>query len=449
MQVSGKTRLVIRLQNAAFYVLLLGAVSLGAWLSAQHRWQSDWTAAARNTLSESSQQVLNQMPEPINLTVYLGQADATRQAIVDLVARYQRHKSDISLEFINPETSPSSARELGISSGGEMIISYQGREQRLQNLSENTLTNALQRLLRSRERWVVFLSGHGERNPNGKANHDLEQFAAQLRQRGLQVRALNLVATPKVPDNTDLLVIAGPQVAYLPGEVAELRAYLSAGGNLLWLTDPNTRPGLDALWADIALQRLPGVVVDAATQLLQVPTPDFALVTDYPAHPITQDFVTMTLFPQAAGLEVGESGIWQVTPLLQTLSRSWTETGTITGEVRFDEDSDERVGPIVLGVTLERRQAGSGEQRIVVVGDGDFLSNAYLGNGGNLELGVNMINWLNGEDELVKVERARARDVSLALSQTASALIGLGFLLFLPLALLAGGFTLWWRRRRR
>ena len=89
------------------------------------------------------------------------------------------------------------------------------------------------------------------------------------------------------------------------------------------------------------------------------------------------------------------------------------------------------------------------EQRIVVIGDGDFLANAYLGNGGNLNLGLNIINWLSGNDQLINIPAKTATDTTLALSNIAMVLIFIGFLLLLPFSLFTIGAIIWYKRRGR
>ena len=88
-------------------------------------------------------------------------------------------------------------------------------------------------------------------------------------------------------------------------------------------------------------------------------------------------------------------------------------------------------------------------QRIIVIGDGDFLSNTYLGNAGNLGLGLNMVQWLSHDDATLNIRIKSAPDTSLVLGEVAQAVIGLGFLLGLPALLLLSGIIIWLLRRRR
>ncbi|QKQ25769.1 hypothetical protein HUE57_05325 [Candidatus Reidiella endopervernicosa] len=88
-------------------------------------------------------------------------------------------------------------------------------------------------------------------------------------------------------------------------------------------------------------------------------------------------------------------------------------------------------------------------QRAIVIGDGDFLSNSYLGNGGNLDLGLAMVEWLSHDDALITIRSRTASDTTLELSNTAMAVIGVGFLLVVPVGLLGVGLGIWLKRRKR
>lgn len=458
MEINRKTRLQFRIQNLIFVMLFLAVIGLLAWLSHRYAYESDWTATGRHTLSDTSIAVLSRIEGPVQITAFAGKQ--LQAPIKDFVRRYQKHKSDIELAFVDPNLEPDITRSMGITVEGEMVISYQGRSEHVTNPKEETITNSLQRLLRSQEKKLVFLSGHGERRPDGQANHDYGAFTGYLASKGIKAISHNLNEQPAIPADTAVLVIAGPQIDYLSGEVELIRAYLAQGGNLLWLHDPGRLYNLDELAADLRLQFIKGVIVDPTTQLLGISDPSFALVTRYEQHPITRDFGFMTLFPRASGIKFNGDQTWTALSFLQTIDRSWAEIGQMQGVVEFDAGQD-TPGPLTIGISLtrplpstdtttaENTPTTSAEQRVVVVGDGDFLSNAYLGNQGNQELGYNIINWLSHDDNFIAIPVRTAPDTELRMSETGWSILGLFFLIILPVVLLVSGVVIWLRRRKR
>jgi ABC-type uncharacterized transport system involved in gliding motility auxiliary subunit len=492
MKINRKTHLEIRLQNIVFSLLFLAVVGLLAWLSTRYSAQFDWTAGSRMTLSEASRKVLDIVKGPVTITAYARETPQLRQKIREQIGRYIRYKKDLTLDFINPDTQPDKVRELGIAVDGELVIQYQGRTEKIQDPTESALSNALQRLLTAEERHVVFVAGHGDRAPEGQANHDLGQFGEELKRKGIVVSTVNLAVTSKIPENAHVLVLAGPQTKLLPIEISLLQDYVKKGGNLLWLVDPGDLHGLEPLAQQLGIKFLPGIVVDASTQLFGINDPTFALVAEYPPHPITSNFETMTIFPSVVALEKEEGGEFEGEALLSTLERSWNETGPIEGKIQFDAHQGERQGPLDIGYALIRqvqpeiiakaeapknqaevspkkdsRQSSETqqktetaldekpteqkprEQRIVVLGDGDFLANAYLGNGGNLNLGLNMIHWLSQNEAFINVPAKAALDQKLELAPVSQGLIAIGLLIVLPLFLFGTGATIWFQRRRR
>jgi len=467
MLVTHKTHRQAQIQHAIFLILLLSITGTLAWLSTRYNFETDLSESGRNTLSEASTALLNQLEDPVSITSYATEDENIRTSVTSIIKRYQRYKSDVSLLFVNPDLIPDEIRTLGIKLNGELLIEYQGRREQLKNISEQSVTNALQRLARSGERWLVFLDGHGERKAHGKANHDLGTWVQQLESKGFKAQAHNLANTPQFPANTKILVLAGPQVNLLPGEVNLIKQYVSEGGNLLWLMDPGDQHGLSPLANDLGISFNAGTIVDPTTQMLGLSDPRFALVANYATHEITKNMESLTLYPKAIGLKLIPPPGWTSHDLLRTDKRSWSETGKITGSVQFNSDTDV-AGPLTIGMALTRNipssESQTGEdqspitkppvstskmQRIVVIGDGDFLSNAYLGNGGNLKMGVNIINWLAHDDNFIDIPVKITSDKNLQLSPMAQGIIGIGFLLVIPLAFAGAGFYIWWSRRKR
>ncbi len=461
MRINNKIRIQLRLQNVLFLLLLLTIIGLLGWLSQRYSYQADWTANRRNTLSEASIKLLKRMPGSIHITAFASDSQLlpTRRKIRGLIERYQRNKPDIRLHFVNPNTEPDRVRSEGITVDGELIVEYQNRREHIKKLNEETLTNTLQRLLRSSEQKIVFISGHGERKPHGKANQDYSLFIKGLASKGIRASSLSLNNKPEIPADTSMLVIASPQVNYLPGEVNILLNYLKKGGNLLWLHDPGSVHGLGRLAKSLGISFVPGTIVDPTTQMLGISDPSFALVTHYGHHPVVAGFNYMTIFPHAAGLDQFEVNNWKATVLLQTVARSWSETSKLEGNISFDKGSD-TPGPLVIGFALTRPQPNGdktsrksdskGEkQRVIVLGDGDFISNTYLGNQGNQDLGYNIINWLSHDDNFISIPATTAHDTQLVLAKRTWALLGLVFLIVLPVILLTSGMVIWLKRRKR
>ena len=287
------------------------------------------------------------------------------------------------------------------------------------------------------------------------ANFDLQQFARRLGKKGIQVQTVNLTQTTSIPDNTDVLVIADAKTALLPGEMKLVTQYIANGGNLLWLNEPGEENPLTPLIEQFDMEFLPGVIVDPSTRLLGLDRVDYALAADYPRHAITTGITSVTLYPTAQALDfIGDKDSqWLAEAIVQSHQRTWNETGPLAGQITRGDNPGEQAGPLTIVYALSRSvQHDDGKlqtQRIVISGDSDFLSNRFIGNGDNLNLGLNMIDWLGHDDDLIAVTPASAIDTHLNLSAQQQLFIAVFFVLVLPLLLLASGIRIWLVRRRR
>lgn len=450
MQLTRRLRWQLATQSGVFVVLLALLVALLAYFAREYRAEYDVTRGARNTLSAATLGALKQLQGPVTVTAYAIRQDSSgsnvHKTIEERLRAYQRAKPDLQLQLIDPREQPKLAAEAGLRTPNALLLEYQRRSEQipLAEFSEQAFANALLRLARGANNLVLWLDGHGERKLDGLANHDLGAFGHRLREKGFSIASLNLGLAQEVPENAALLVLTQPQVELQPAEAEKLLRYIERGGNLLWLIDTEPLRGLQPLAEKLGLVLTPGTVVDPALAPRSGP-PVFAVAANYARHPVVGALQYNTLFPHARQIGADDSVGWRVTPLIDVAQRGWVEVGRLDAKPAFDKSRD-FPGPVNVASAFERT-VGDREQRVIVVGTGHFLSNSFLGNGGNLALGLGMLNWLAGEDAMVTIDARPAADTQIDIDSTQLYLIAFVVLFALPLAFAAAGIAVWWRRR--
>jgi ABC-type uncharacterized transport system involved in gliding motility auxiliary subunit len=462
---NSKLSRLLRLQNIAFYILFLTIIGLLAYLSYQAKFTLDWTYNNRNSLSEPTQILLKNLHKPLTFVFYLPERTDLKQDLTKLVAKYQRIDPTIQLEFVNPDLNPARAKQDGVQNAGQLALHLGDKVELLDSvIDEQVLVNAIQRMSRDHERLVVFLEGHGERDPFATTSNGMSKLITSLARKGFKIQPHNMLRTGSIPDNASFVVLAAPKQDFTPAEVNIIKNYVSKGGNLLWLQDPGGLQGLQPLAQMLGIHIAQGTLIDADLQLqasFGIGHPAGVPVIDYGSTAVTRNLVGQkTLFPFATTVSEAQTkepdiSHWQTQILLKTLPTSWLETsGVLTGSVKYDKGSGDQAGPLSVGVSLthaidNKTNTLTQEQRIAVIGDSDFMTNDYIGYGANLTLATNLFNWLGRDDNLVQVPLNRAPDTEVDLSQTALMSIALLFLLVVPLGLAITGLVIWWVRKRR
>ncbi|HPQ94028.1 MAG TPA: Gldg family protein [Thiolinea sp.] len=468
------------LRTQILHLLLILLVTGLAWLGYHYRVQQDWTWGSRNSLAPASQQLLLTLTEPLAFVAYLPENSPLREQMGKIISRYQRVRPETRLEMVDADLDPVRARQDGVDANGQLAIHLGARTEVVSSVGESVIANAILRMSRGNERLVVALTGHGERDALATNSQGMSTLVQNLERSGFTILPYSLVRTQSVPDNARFLVLASPQQALLPGEQQVLEQYVLNGGNLLWLQDPGGLHGLGGLSEILGLAVGEGTVVDANEnlhQLLGIRHPAVIPVVEYGGSVLAENLGgTQTLFPFATSVtrrpeQAGAGMGGRVDGFLTTLPNSWLESRALGGDASLDEAEGDLPGPLTIGLALSRRLNGENggadqtrvsaatpsnaaaedrrRQRVVVVGDSDFMLNGFIGQGANLGLATNIFNWLSDDDNLLKVPLIQAPDTRLEMD--ARVLLGLAafFLLVLPAGLLLAGFLSWWRRRRR
>ncbi|WPL19582.1 gliding-associated putative ABC transporter substrate-binding component GldG [Thiorhodovibrio winogradskyi] len=456
------SRVSRRLADAVYVVLLWTLVLLAGWHLARHEIYWDWSSAGRNRLSNESLEVLSALEAPLKVRVFIAPEHPLVREIEQILMRYRRASDLVRVEYIDPMRAPELARQHDVRLLGQMLLEYQDRHEPLVRLDETSLTNAIARLTLTQAPWIALLEGHGERSPGGGTGRDIGRFGQWLEQRGFRLQQIDLARLSRIPSNTDVLILSTPAIALFPGEVDALMDYVAAGGNMLWLLDPGDWLGFQPLADLLGIDRLPGQIVDAAGSAFDVAAPNVAVVSDWPSHPLWQGLGAPAFFPGVAAFApeslASLAPSWQLVTALESSAQSWNETGPIQGKIAREPELGELAGPLPFALAMTRqvpsalRAGGSemaasalGEQRLMLIGDGDFLSNAALERGANRALGLRLLRWLSGV-ELVATE-ASPDDAPLALTPGRAFVLSVLALVVLPFGFLLLALFAYWRRR--
>jgi hypothetical protein len=435
--------------DGLYLLLLLAILIAGGWLIARHDRYWDWTAVGSNRLTPESLVILGRLDGPLRATVFADPASPLGKGIGQQLARYRQALPSMQIDFVDPQLFPERTRDSGVTLVGQILLDYQGRRETLAEVSERAISAGIARLGASRVPWVAVIEGHGERAIHGETGADLSRVGQELAERGFLARPLDLGRVGEVPVNTRILVLSTPRIPLFPGVVEPLIRYLERGGNLLWLLDPGPLNGLEPLLEHLGLTLMPGTVVDADAAALGVATPAVAVITSYPDHPLSAGLSVPALLPGSVAFDTELAPGWLLETYLTSGERSWNETGRLDGVIEPDEVVGERPGPLPLVLAMARPVPDEGrEQRVLVVGDGDFASNAHIGAYGNRALVMALLSWLSDPGELSELPPDPAAPEALVLGERQRLWIGLGSLVLMPAGFLLIGLGVRWLRWR-
>ena len=97
--------------------------------------------------------------------------------------------------------------------------------------------------------------------------------------------------------------------------------------------------------------------------------------------------------------------------------------------------------------TWPQSTAGAPPFRLIVTGDGDFISNSFLPYMANADLAISMVRWLVREDQMPSARSRIPVPPLVLLTKRQMQQIFLAVEVFLPFAVILSGAVVWWRRR--
>ncbi|MGZ3459702.1 MAG: GldG family protein, partial [Archangium sp.] len=394
---------------------LTALVTLGALVAVNyiaHKKNQRWDLTEQRvfTLSPQTLTTLKNLKEPVHAIGFIPTDHPAYEALQATFERYHSEAPDMfEYSFKDPRRHPDLAARYELHDGQTTVVLTRGEgsseaHTSLNVISEQELTNALLKLTKVSEQHVYFVIGHGEwpldrqvpmPGQRGRMT-SLSELKQQLLQEGYTPRELNLAGGTTVPRDAALVVIAGPKGPFNTPEVESLRAYLAAGGRLIYFAEAygESGPELAKLLAEYGVAIDPGVVADAQ---FNAGSPYVVLSLFYGKHEITQPLRQRQLnteFPTARSLTVLTQGLAEgvkVEPLVLTSPYGWVET---TPDDKPAPTPGEKAGQLTLVTASTRNTSGAqdkrfDEARLVVMGDSELLLDSNWGHEGNRNLVLN------------------------------------------------------------
>ena len=438
------------------------------FLAYRHNTRWDLTKSKQHTISDSTIEVIKDLHQEIRLTAFY--TGLPPKYLEDLLNEYSRHSNGkIVTEIIDPIVQIGYAAQFGstISGKEQKIFVQSGIEKREVDftdkiLTEDQLTNAIVRVTRKVRR-VYFLLGHNEYDIYEEDDSGLKAFEVLLGSNHVISKRLMLGIEGKVPEDCDVLVIAGPKSQFTEKEEVIINEYLENGGDALFLientvvTTPDNplteeekslNPSLNSILNNWGITIADDVVIDLSSHASgDVGSP---ATRNYMAHRSIVNDLDYTFFvrPRSISILPGRRPTIRLAPVILTASdkNSWGETNREL-EVKYDEGID-RAGPVPIAFALweQKEKNEVSDTRIIVITDADFLTNAYIGQYSNAHLGINAINWLSEVDYQVFFGNKDIDVHRLDLTSQQRRMVGV-VLLLMPLLIATTGIIVWMRRR--
>jgi ABC-type uncharacterized transport system involved in gliding motility auxiliary subunit len=457
-------QVIVILLIIVFSVVFFAGINYVAARSS-YRW--DVTQSKQHTLTSNTTGFIQGLKQDVHIAaLYVGIPPVYLQ---NLFKEYERASNrKIKTEIIDPIEQIGYAAQFGnvINSKENKVVVRSGKERRdvdftRDPLSEEQLTNAIVRVTRE-ERHACFLTGHEEYSLIDKGDKGLAILAKLLEANHISTREVMLGIEGKVPQDCDVLIVAGPHNEFMRKEEVAIEEYLKNGGDALFLienvvvTTPekplteeerHKNPSLNNILNQWGVNVEEDVVVDLVSHAgNDVGSP---ATRNYAAHKALTEGLDYTFYVRPRSITVlkDRQPSIKLAHIVMTApgDKSWAETDR-TLKVAFDPLVD-TMGPIPLAFVIfeEKKAEMLSDTRIIVFTDADFLTNIYIDQYSNSRMGLNVINWLAESDAKVFVDNKEIKVERLDLTSKQRRQVA-ALLFLMPLLIAAGGLFVWMKQ---
>jgi ABC-type uncharacterized transport system involved in gliding motility auxiliary subunit len=465
-------------------VLAVGIVVAINLIGSEYNKKWDFTKNQLNSLSEQSTNVVKNLKNEVRLIAFI--APMQQPEYQKVFEKYTYHSKQLKTKYIDADREPLEAQKYNVKSYPVIIVESESRTSRVEHIMdpndpkiEEKITNAIISVSKGDKKKIYFVTGHGEHLVTDSQAEGYSELKESLEGGRYLVQELSLLEKTTIPADAEIVIIGGPKTDLVEHEMKAIETYLQGGGKVFVMVEPQTSPKLQPFLAKFGVDWKPLKAIVETNPLVQLSggnalTP---IVNNYDAnHEITRSMKAQTpsIFPIVTPVEKMEKlpEGFNVTSLFSTSRMSLV--GDLKGSRLNVDQKTARKGPLSIAVAITGKLEGpplakpaepkkeepkkpedettkkpSGEFRMVVVGDSDFVANQVHGRNFNADLFQNMLSWLSHEEDLIAI-RPKATDTSsFDITEERSRVINLASVIFAPLGLFLAGIGVWVNRRRK
>lgn len=442
-------------------------------IAKEYDWKKDLTKNQGNSLSEQSKKVVKELADEITIKAFLD--SGTKPQYAEFLNRYIYETKKLKVEYFSIDRDPQYTRENKIKPGGGFILEGKNRTARIDNLTgpddaklEEKFTNAIIEVTKGTKRTIYFLTGHGEHTPSNSEQEGYSQIKETLSEGRYNVQELVLIQTGKVPEDADVLIMAGPKAEIMPNEYKLMEEYLAKGGKLLLLLESDSPASIRSFASKYGVDvNLKKTIYEANPLQQIVNSPLVPVVVQYDAtHDITKPLPQgqVTFYPVAVPLDKSKTppeGM-KITKLFSTSPNSFEVDFPLGKNVKIDKDTKRGPFHLALAVSNEKddeppkdptapkeKENKAKSMRLVVVGDSDFPANGAVKFYLNGDMFQNMLSWLSHEEDLISIRPKATDNRNFELTEARQRVIGAFSIFLLPVIFLSTAIWTSISRRKR
>ena len=456
----------------AIAVLAIAVVSV---LEDRFNLRADLSYERYYSISEQTMAVLDDLEYDIDIfTLY--STDNTDERIGELLRAYAAASPRVNVRNVDPVYEPTFTQQFdpegnGISTGSVIISNRAAKQYRILTVydlyvidpsyamvyamqAEQKITSTINYFMTGELSSVRVLTGHDEMMP-----WEMETLIGILQNLNYIVSGYDsgVTAQPLEPEY-DILLVASPKKDLSDPEYQDLKAFLEAGGNAVFLMD---RVVLDEatgtnyiVWdpldnfnsllmmydvrlnSDYIIGNNPDKIVGKPTAHV----PDMFMqesitkdIINSGKAPILTDVSSLTLSGGGS-----RSGI-----LLQTDANTWAkqlENNTVT----IDKEPGDETGPFTVAAV-----ASMGSSNVAIYGTSSFITNTEISRSANRDLIVNTVNSLKKRGDAINIPSKSLIPGQIEIQNDSQKnLLLITVLLILPGIIFVFGFVTWRMRKR-